>query len=153
MIPTSNRQHGVTLIELVISIVVVGIAVGAVLGVLATNTAASADPMVRQQAIAIAEGYLEEILLKPMADPDGADGEASRPQFDDIDDYDGLSNVGARDQFDSAVAGLGDYNIDVTVTASAALPAIASADVLRVDVRVRRVPDIDVTLSTYRTRF
>lgn len=147
------RQRGVTLIELVVSIVVIAIAVSAVLGVLTSTTGASADPMIRQQAIAIAESYLEEILLKPFDDPDGADGEAARTLFDDVDDYDGMSDAGARDQFDAPIAGLADYAVAVSVAASGALPAIAAADAVRVDVRVTRVPDIDITLSAYRTRF
>ena len=37
----------------------------------------SADAMVLSQAVAIAEAYLEEITLKPFADPDGVDGETA----------------------------------------------------------------------------
>ena len=148
-----SNQRGVTLIELVVAIVVVAIAVSAVLGVLTSTTAASADPLVRQQAIAIAESYLEEIALKPFADPDGTDGEAARNQFDDVDDYDGLLDTGARNQLDAPIAGLGDYDVSVSVTASGALPGIGAAEALRIDVRVVRAPDIDVILSTYRTDF
>lgn len=147
------RQRGVTLIELVVAIVVVAISVSAVLGVLTSTTASSADPLIRQQAIAIAESYIEEILLKPFDDPDGVDGEATRTAFDDIDDYDGVSDNGARDQFDTAIAGLSDYDIVVTVASSGALPAIAAGDTLRVDVQVTRAPNINITLSAYRTRF
>ena len=146
-------QGGVTLIELVITIVIISIAVTVVLGVLTTTTAASSDPMIRQQAVAIAESYLEEITAKPVDDPDGADGEASRPMFDDVDDYDGHSDAGARDQFDTAIAGLNTYNVSVAVSASGALPAIAAADALRVDVRVERAPYVDITLSAYRVRY
>lgn len=153
MKPVWTRQSGVTLIELVISIVVIAIAVGAVLGVLTSATGASADPMIRQQAIAIAQSHLEEILLKPLDDPDAVDGEGARAAFDDLDDYDGLATTGARDQFDTPITGLEIYAVAVTVVSSAALPGIAAADALRVDVRVTRAPDIDITLSGYRTRF
>ena len=148
-----ETQRGVTLIELVVAIVVVAIAVSAVLGVLTSTTAASADPLVRQQAIAIAESYLEEIALKPFADPDGIDGEVARDQFDDVDDYDGLLDTGARNQLDAPIAGLADYDVSVAVSSSGALPGIAAAEALRIDVRVLRAPDIDLTLSAYRTNF
>ena len=46
-------QCGVTLVELLVSIVIVGIAASSVLGLLSTTGASSADPMVRQQAVAI----------------------------------------------------------------------------------------------------
>jgi len=148
-----ERQLGVTLVELVVAIVVVAIAVSAVLGVLTATTGASSDPLIRQQAIAIAESYLEEITLNAFSDPDGSDGEANRALFDDIDDYDGLSDSGARDQLDNPIAGLTDYTVSVAVVPSGALPSIASTDALRVDVRVVRAPDVDLTLSAYRARF
>src|SRR5690606_11047646 len=97
-----HRQRGVTLMELVVSIVVVAIAASAVLGVLSHSVGRSADAMAMSQAVAIAESYLEEIMLKPFADPDGTSGETARTSFDDVDDYDGLVDVGARDQFGAA---------------------------------------------------
>ncbi len=148
----TGRQAGVTLVELVISIVIVAVAASAVLGALAKTSAASADPMVRQQAVAVAEAYLEEILLKPFDDPDGTDGEGARSAFDDVDDYAGLGDAGARDQQGNAIAGLGAYNVAVTVAPSAALAGVPAGDALRVDVRVSRAPDIDITLSGYRLR-
>jgi MSHA pilin protein MshD len=149
----TRSQRGVTLIELLVSIVIVGVAASAVLGVLSMTTARSADPMIRHQAAAIAESYLEEILLKPLTDPNGVDGEAARADFDDLDDYDGLSDAGARDQFGSPMAGLVDYNVAVTVTPSAALPSVPVADALRVDVVVTHSSAVNFVLSGYRTRF
>ncbi len=109
------RERGVTLIELVISIVVIAIAASAVLGVLSRSVGRSADSMVMSQAVAIAEAYLEEITLRPFADPDGVDGEVNRADFDDVDDYNGLVDVGARDQFGAAIAALSQYTVAVTV--------------------------------------
>lgn len=150
---TRKSQHGVTLVELLLSIVIVAIAASAVLAALSATTGSSADPMVRRQATSIAEAYLEEILLKPFADPDGVDAEAVRVDFDDVDDYDGLTDAGARDQFGNPIATLGDYTVSVTVSSSAALPAVPLADVLRVDVNVAWETSINFTISGYRTRF
>lgn len=152
MISSVKRQRGVTLVELLVSIVIVSIAASGVLGVLSMTTAGSADPMIRHQAAAIAESYLEEILLKPFTDPDGVDGEAARADFDDLDDYDGLADAGARDQFGNAITGLGNYNVIVAVAASAALPAVPAADTLRIDVVVTHGVDVSFSLSGYRTR-
>ena len=150
---TWKSQVGVTLVELLLSIVIVAIAASAVLGVLSTTNASSADPMLRHQAASIAEAYLEEILLKSFADPDGIDGEAARADFDDVDDYDGLLDSGARDQFGNPIAALSDYSVSVAVSSSAALPAIPAADVLLVDVNVAWQSQINFTVSSYRTRF
>ena len=144
------RQAGTTLIELVIAIVIVSIAVSAVLMVFSMTVGHSADPMLRHQAVAIAEAYLEEIFLKPFDDPDGVDFEASRDLYDDVDDYHGLVDVGARDQFDAALPGLGNYTVAVTVTASSALPSIAAADLFLVSVTVTHAAQINFTVSAYR---
>ena len=148
-----TRQAGVSLVELLLSIVIVATAASAVLAALSSTTGASADPMVRRQAASIAEAYLEEILLKSFADPDGADGEALRADFDDVDDYNGLVDAGARDQFGNAIPELGDYTVSVIVSASSALPGVPAADALRVDVNVAWETSISFTTSGYRTRF
>jgi MSHA pilin protein MshD len=148
----AQGQQGVTLVELLVSIVIVSIAASGVLGVLSMTTAGSADPMIRHQAAAIAEGYLEEIMLKPVDDPDGVDGEAVRADFDDLDDYNGLADAGARDQFGTPIAGLANYNVAVAVTPSSGLPAVPNTDALRVDVVVTNGVDISFVLSGYRTR-
>lgn len=148
----AHPQRGTTLIELVISIVVVALAVSAVLGVLSSTAGRSADAMIIAQAVSVAEAYLEEISLKPFVDPDGADGEANRTSFDDVDDYNGLVDLGARDQFDNAIPALSGYTVSVSVVASGALPGIAAADAARVDVRVSHPPLVDFSLSGYKTR-
>ena len=147
-----RRQAGTTLIELVIAIVIVSIAVSAVLMVMSMTVGHSADPMIRYQAVAIAEAYLEEISLKAFDDPGGGDGEASRDLYDDADDYHGLVDVGARNQFDAALPGLGDYTVSVTVTQSA-LPLIAASDNYLINVTVTHAANINFTLSAYRPNF
>lgn len=145
-------QAGVTLVELLVSIVIVSIAASGVLGVLSMTSAASADPMSQHQAAAIAQAYLEEILLNPVDDPDGIDGETARADFDDIDDYDGLADNGARDQFGNAIGGLDSYVVSVATAASTALAPVPSADTVRIDVTVARGAGINFTLSAYKTR-
>ncbi len=138
-------ERGATLIELVISIVVIAIAASAVLGVLSGTVGRSADAMVLSQAVSIAEAYLEEISLKPFADPDGIDGETARLAFDDVNDYNGLVDDGARDQFDVELAPLDQYMVTVAVTPSAAL---AGAE--RIDVRVAYPGNGVVALTGYK---
>lgn len=67
-----HHQQGFTLIELVIFIVIVSVALAGVLTVLNITTKSSADPMVRKQALAIAEALLEEVMMQPYTycDPD-----------------------------------------------------------------------------------
>ena len=117
--------------------------------------------MIEYQSSAIANAYLEEILLKPYFDPDlGAGGgacpppEASRDLFDNVCDYAGIDDAGAEDQDGTPVPGLGAYRVRVTVDAGATLnDLVGSADVLRVDVRVTHLPLVDHSLTGYRARF
>jgi MSHA pilin protein MshD len=74
-----RRQSGLSMIELVIFIVVVGIAVIGVINALAVNLRGSADPMRRKQALAIAEGMLEEVRLARFTFCDAADVAAELP--------------------------------------------------------------------------
>lgn len=148
-----TRQRGVTLIELVVSIVVIAIAAGGVLGVLSRSVGRSADAMIMSQAVSIAEAYLEEITLKPFVDPNGIDGETQRTDFDDVDDYNGLVDVGARDQLGVAPSELSRYTVAVTVTPTSALTGVPSGDAERIDVRVTYAPNVTVVLTGYRTRY
>lgn len=56
-----SGQGGVTLVELIIFIVIVGVALTGLMRVFALNNVASSDPVVRKQALLIAESLLEEV--------------------------------------------------------------------------------------------
>ena len=64
-------------------IVIVGVAAGGILMVFANTTRASADPLIRKQALAIAESLLEEIRLMPFTfcDPDDANASTATGAF------------------------------------------------------------------------
>jgi MSHA pilin protein MshD len=143
-----RRHRGLTLIELLMFIVVVGIALAAMLRVFVTATTASADPMIRRQQLAIAESLLREVQLMPITwcDPDDANVgtatsavvsatgcaatiESSGPEggetrygpanyFDNVNDYAGLSMSGIRDLSNTAVSGLAGYTAGVAVAAA-----------------------------------
>jgi MSHA pilin protein MshD len=115
-------QTGFTLIEMIVFIVIVGVALAGVLSVLNHATAHSADPIEPKQAMLVAESLLEEILLKPFNDPAGGYAAAcpatcDRARFDDIHDYNGYASAGvlSLDNLGATVPGLGNYNVAVVV--------------------------------------
>jgi len=118
-----GRQSGATLVEMVVSIVIMSISVTAVMMVVTQVGRHSADPMRRIQAAAIAEAYMDEILAQALSDPDTAESGSTetgevRATFDDVLDYHGLSDSsGARDQTGAVISGLEGYNVSVSVTA------------------------------------
>jgi len=87
-----SPQSGVTLVELVVSIVVIAVGVTGVLMAIQFTTGHSADPMLRQQAVAIADSYMDEILLH---------------SYDEVQDYDGTSEDPSSE--------LSDYTVQVDV--------------------------------------
>ncbi|NOT86214.1 MAG: type II secretion system protein [Methylococcaceae bacterium] len=110
-----RRQTGMTLIELIMALVVIAVALTGALKVINLTASHSADPLVQQQAIYVAQAYLEEILLQNYTDPDGTNAGETRASFDNVGDYDGLNNTGARDQYDNLITNLSAYHVSVTV--------------------------------------
>jgi MSHA pilin protein MshD len=73
-----RRQAGVTLIELILFMLIIGVALGGIVTVMNLTSRDSADPVRRKQALIIAEGLLEEIELAKFtycdpSDPDAGD--------------------------------------------------------------------------------
>ena len=143
-----KQQKGVTLVELVLSIVIISVSLSGILSVMNLTIGHSADPMIQHQAVAIAESYLEEILVQSFNDPDGTEVGETRATFDDVDDYNGLSDAGARDQNGAVVSGLENYQVNVavsSVTLTAGIPAKKAI------VTVTWGGSFTITLAGYRT--
>ena len=146
-----RRQRGTTLVEMVVSIVILSIASTGILMVMTQNARYSADPMLREQAVAIAQAYMEEILLRPSNDPDGSSGESSRALFDDIWDYQGLNdNAGAVDQSGTPIAGLEGYNIQVAIDSGGVTFGGSAATRIRVTVSHDGHSGINMPITAYR---
>ncbi|HEX5055530.1 MAG TPA: prepilin-type N-terminal cleavage/methylation domain-containing protein [Gammaproteobacteria bacterium] len=160
-------SRGFTLIEMIAITVVISIVAVALFGVFTNTIRHSADPMLRTQAVAIAQGYLEEALLKAYADPDVAEPtpaceEASRNLYDDVQDYncvnDNIDGTGPLDQLGNPLntsLGTGDelgaYNVDVNVSAD----AIGGVATQRVEVIVTNDndPSLNITLVGHRANY
>lgn len=138
--------RGFTLIELIMFIVIVSIALVGVLKVMDLVVASSADPMVRKQAVALAESVLQEVLQKAYADPDPASAasQTTRATFNHVDNYNGLTNS----TFTDLPSTLSGYVIAIAVT-SATLGSIAAR---KVAVTVTYGAN-SVVLTGYRTSY
>jgi MSHA pilin protein MshD len=151
-----KRNHGFTLIEVIIFIVVVTVGLVGILSVMDTSVRSSADPMVRKQTLAIAESMLEEILQKEFADPDGNNaGEAGRADWDNVADYNGYATAaGIEDSAGTAVPNLGGYNIAPPVVVAVAAAGTDNANLIAAGARRVTVsvtgPGGTITLVGYR---
>lgn len=146
-------SRGYTLIELIVAITVVAIVATTILGAIAAVASRSADAMLQQQAISIAQAYLEEIERRWIVDPNGTPPNTGRGSWDLVDQYNGLVDVGAKDQFGNAIAVLAAYTVSVNVAQTNALPGIAASAARRIDVTVTASPNVKVVLSGYRANF
>lgn len=154
-----RRQYAFTLIEVIVTIVVIAVAAAALFGVFTSLVRGSADPVIQQQATTIAEAYLEEISLRAFSDPQGfesgtTEGESGRDEYDDVQDYRNLTPVptAPADQFGTAIPALSQYRVSVSIT-NAGLNGIAAADSLRIDVTVNHPAIAPITLSGFRTNY
>ena len=163
----SIKQQGLSLVEVILTIVIISGSLAGIFGVMNLTNKHSADPVIQQQAIAIAESYLEEILLLPVNDPDGINLGETRANFDNIDDYNGLINNGVIDQNGQAIAAattsldlLGNSVTQVTGSLQKLANYVISVDVVdevisgvsfkKVTVNVSRA-NVTISLSGYRT--
>lgn len=137
--------RGFTLIELIIFIVVVGVGLAGIVSVMNTVVKSSADPMVRKQAIALADSVMGEVLQKAYADPDGVQGnETTRDTMDDVDDFNGKTQA-----LFALPAALSGYTIAITVVVDNATLSIAAK---KVTVTVARGNE-SITMTGYRTSY
>jgi MSHA pilin protein MshD len=168
------RQTGYSLLELVVFIVIVGVAVGAISLQFSQNVQHSHEPFLRQRALAVAGAYLDEIMDKrwnentpigggcvDTASPTCTGGpaptgigseEGSRALYDDVDDYNGLSDSPPQDSQGNNMANYGSgFQVDVAVTQpGAAWNGINANDVRRIEVQVQNPTGETISLVAYR---
>jgi len=127
-----RKQRGVTLIELVISIVVLSIAIVAMMNSFSVSMRHSADPLWRNKSLKLAQLYLDEILAKnydestplggipfeptPLCSSLNSDGSETRETFDDVDDYNGVDDLPPVNLSNSIDVSYALYRVTVEVT-------------------------------------
>lgn len=173
----SKFASGVSLIDLILAIVIIGIALAALTATIIETIRHSADPMIQQQANAIAQSYLEEILSQPFCDPNdfsldchasctasacsacsgstaaGGGGE-TRATFDDVCDYEAAD--GAAADINGPIASLSDYTVTVTIDDSGVNfngLASNSGQVVRIDISIVHRTGYTTNLFAYKVNY
>ncbi len=140
-------QHGVSLIEMVVFIIVVGIASSALFATYNYSLMHNTDPLIQVRALELAQAKLDEILaLKYDANtPTGGIPACDTPtgvacnnspdaNMNDVDDFDGVS--------DTPYTG---YTRNVTVT--------TANDLKLITVRVNAPRNFSITLAVFKANF
>lgn len=177
---SSSRQRGLSLIEVVVFIVVLGIALAGMAVIYNQLTLASVDPVVRKQAVAIANSLMEEIQLRPftLCDPDdpnvftaptppcttpevlGVEGAETRygpTFFDNVSDYQPFDLPGSiQDINNNTIPELNGYSAEVRIAEASAdfpLGSVSAGAALRITVTVTGPANVRVALEGYRLRY
>lgn len=120
-------QRGFTLPEAILAIVVIGIGLAGLLLAFGTVGRHSADPVLRQQMLAVAQELLEEIQLKPYAaEANAAPAACARDTYNDLMDYQGYTSTGICAIDGVAIPALARFDVSVSV-AGGTLAGVAAA--------------------------
>jgi len=150
------RQDGFTLIELILFIVVVGVATAGLFAAINSSTVNNVNPLLEVRALELAQAQMDEIIGKRYDDrsPNGGfppcdSGEAgavscnstdSKTDRSDLDDFDGYSTL---------PGGYADYSMAVTVS----YETLDGRPAKLITVTVTPGNGDPVTLSAYRSNF
>jgi MSHA pilin protein MshD len=154
-----------TLIELIIFIVIVTTAVAGILSVMNVTVKSSADPMIRKQAMAIAEAVLDEVLARNFDNPPLVDFTESsatcenRALYDDVSDFhcfnaastnriNGSATLGS-----SSISTLSAYAASVDVDATIAALGLTGGTQVKTVTVVVTGNNESITLKGYRTNY
>jgi MSHA pilin protein MshD len=140
------NSRGFTLVESIVTMLIVSIAVLALSTALSVGFSHSSDGLVHAKTVELAQAYLDEIQSRRFAEATplggvppcstttvacgaiGNEGEA-RDQFDDVDDYDGLDESPPRNAQGDALVNYTGYRVQVDVAfATAAQVAALNLD-------------------------
>jgi len=170
-------QRGFTLIELVVTMLIISIAALGVMYSLGLGLRHQSDSLWQAKAVALAESYMEEILARrydehsPLGGPPPCstttvacsapaafgDGE-TRAEFDDVDDYDGLVEQPPLDVYGNPRADYDSYRVAVSVAYAdaaqvASLGLDTATDAKLVTVTVSTPEGGAMTFSAWRGNF
>ncbi len=147
---TARPVYGMTMIELVVAIVILGVGISGMMLAFSTVTGASANPIVLRQMQAIADEMGAEIALKPFApQANAANAGCARVNFNDVSDYNGYTTTNQICTIDGvAIPSLNGYSVSVEVIDQpwVAVPSTASK---RIKVTVSNA---ERTYVSYRRR-
>lgn len=131
--PGARHSKGATLVELIVTIVIISIALVSLAMTVSYSASHSADSMIQVKLVELAQAYTEEILTKrfdenspsggiPACNPGGtvcgalgSDGE-TRSTYDDVDDYDGIDESPPQDSLGVIRQNYGGYRVQISVS-------------------------------------
>ena len=162
------RQKGMTLVEMVISIVLISIAMSAMLTAFSASMGRSSDPLWKNKSLKLGQAYLDEILSKKydantplggipaatsiscnVAGPSGG----GRENYDDVDDYNDLRDNPPKLVTNSSMTGYDDYTVEVSVVCAGGDVGVSNDNAKLITVTVIAPNNSSMPFSVYRGNF
>ena len=166
-----NRTGGATLVELVITIVIISVAIAGVVGAFSLIAGRSADPLNQTRAVALSQLYMDEILARKFAEGSptgggevgsaesdcgniGSDVTESRETYDDVDDYDELNDASPQNSEEDPLSGYSGFLVSVAVACAGTEVGFAgNYQAKRIDITITDPSGNDYLFSAYRGNF
>ncbi len=162
--PNGSLCRGLTLVEAVVSIVVVSTMVVGALNCVGTARTNELRLIERERAVALAEGLMCEILRQAYADPTGGpqtfgigsdENTGNRSLFEDVDDYDGWDASPPQYKDGTVIPGCNDYEqvVHVAWVDPGDLASVAGSNtgIKRIQVVIKHAGAVVITLTGYRS--
>lgn len=160
-------QSGATLVELVMTIVIISIAIAGVVGAFALIAGRSADPLNQTRAVELAQLYMDEIVSRKYDHnaPEGGvpryggscsisteEGSGNRSQFNDVDDYDGLVDSPPADAA-GQLNGYTGFTVEVGVSCDASGLDLPTGQAKRIDLSITAPGNQSFFFTAYKANF
>ncbi|MDF0751286.1 type II secretion system GspH family protein [Marinobacter sp. 71-i] len=161
------RLHrGATLVELVMTIVIISVAIAGVVGAFALITGRSADPLNQTRAVELAQLYMDEIISKKYDDATRQGGTPkysgncdikvesgeTRASYDDVDDYHNTVNE-PPESAESALSGYSGFAVNITVACAGDEVGLPVSEAKRIDLAITAPGGQAFSFSAYRANF
>lgn len=168
-----KENNGFTLVELIITIVLSGIAMVMFASIYVSTQVKSVSPVLQVKAAELAQAYLEEISLKRFDENSpignqfrcdqvsqpictntfGAEAGETRARYDDVDDYHGLNQTPPRDALDNVRNGFAGFSVNVSVNYAGADQGFSARNLKRAEITITSPEDDQFTFSLYKGNF
>jgi len=167
----TKNINGYSLIELIITIVITSIVMVIFFSIFAPNQRNSVSPLFQVKATELGQAYLEEISLKrfdessPIGNglrcdenPSIACGiisteEANRNLYDDVDDYNNLSDKPPKDAFENVRPGFNNFTVNVSVSYAGSDFGLSNSQLKKIQVTVISPEDDEIIFTQYKGNF
>lgn len=157
-------QSGVTLVELVITIVLISVAIAGVVGGFSLVVGRSSDTLFQSRTTAIGQAYLDEILSRRFDQETGTGGVppyddfcrvqpggGDRDTFEAVDDYDDIDGESPQLVSGAFGAEYSDYSVSVAINCDDSVGV--GEDAKRIDVTVEPPQGPDMVFTAYKGNF